>query len=183
MITVALTDTESRLREVLDLLSGLDQKTAYASTEDIVDVLRSWVTEYGESRELLEAVCQKLSVDRATIEVYLRCPQLIPLMEPLRKGEPIKKLKITMSEEGRRWWYALLVMEVLRKCDGLISHVRLLRWLSHRLDAGRIRTTLELLREARLVETYQVKGNDPLRPVTWHRLIANPGDLTKCEAV
>lgn len=180
-MTVPLTDTESRLREVLDLLSGLDQKIAYVSTENIIDVLRSWLTEYGESKELLEAVCQKLSVDRATIEVYLHCPQLIPVMERLRKGEPVRKLKVTMSEEGRQWWAALLIVQVLLKCNGLVSHARLLRWLGHKADCQQIRNGLALLNENSVVHTLKVAGNDIFRPVTWYRLVEMSYSINKLD--
>ena len=105
---------------------------------EIFDVLRAWWAEYGESKKLIDAACVKLSLDRTAGQIYLRCPELIPVMERLRHGEPVSRLKVTMSEEGRRWWHALLVVDVLRKCSGVISHVRLVRWLGHRADAVQV---------------------------------------------
>lgn len=160
-----------RRQEFLSLIQNLEPNSSPTLIRAYFETLAVWKEEHEEPTDLIDAVCKKLLLDNSTGQIYLRCPQLIPMMEPLRRGEPIRKLKITMSEEGRRWWYALLVMDVLKKCGGVISHVRLIRWLSHRVNGGQIRTTLELLREARLVETYQVKGNDPLRPVTWHRML------------
>ena len=165
-----LIGNEDRRREALSVINRLDQRTALMGIGEIFDVLRAWWAEYGESKKLIDAACVKLSLDRTAGQIYLRCPELIPVMERLRHGEPVSRLKVTMSEEGRRWWHALLVVDVLRKCSGVISHVRLVRWLGHRADAGQVRAALGLLREAGLVETYHVKANDPLRAVTWHRL-------------
>lgn len=158
-------------QEILNTLTSLNQDIALIAIDEIVDVLRSWRTEYGESKELMEIACRKLSLDKPTVQIYIRCPQLIPVMEALRKGEPVRKLKVTMTEEGRCWWYALLILQVLSKCDGLLSHVRLVRWLSHRADAGQLRQALEYLRSSGIVDTFQVKGTDPLRPTTWHRVV------------
>lgn len=176
-INEPLVDRESeRRKDFIAVLHSLEANPAPYIVEAIFDTLRAWQTEYGQPKDLLDIACHTLSLDRTAGHIYLRCPDLIPLMERLRNGEPIRKLKITMSEEGRRWWYGLLIVDVLRKCRGLVSHARLVRWLGHRADAGQIRGALELLCEAGLVETYHIKSNDPYRPITWHRLTAVAGE-------
>jgi hypothetical protein len=169
---MVLASEVDRKNEFIDTLDAINPKTALQNAPLIFDVLRAWWAEYGESKELMEAACHKLSLDRTAGEIYLRCPEIIPVMERLRNGESIRKLKITMSADGRCWWHALLIMDVLRKSSGVIPHVRLVRWLGHRADAGQVRAALALLRDSGLIETYYVKGNDPVRPVTWHRLLA-----------
>jgi hypothetical protein len=167
----ALQDVQThRRQEFLDILNSLESQGHYF-VEPIFEVLRAWQQEYGEPKELVEAACQKLSLDPVVGAIYLKCPGLILPMEHLRRGVPVQRVKVVlaMSEEARRWWYALLVVRVLLKCDGVVSHARLLRWLGHRADRLRIRDAVDLLCEAKLVETYQVKGRDPFRPVMWHR--------------
>ncbi len=165
-----MTDTE-RECEVLALIEKLDS-TNLGIVAELFRFLKAWWAELGESSSLRDAVCRKLGIDDRVFTVYRQCPELIDMMEALRRGEPIRQAKRrwVLTEEARRWWTALLVVRVLLKNAGVIAHVRLLRWLGHQADAERIRNALALLRDAGLVETYQVKGNDPFRPVTWHRL-------------
>ena len=89
----------------------------------------------------------------------------------LRGGVPVKRVRVVyaMCEESRRWWFALHIVRVLLKCGGNVLHVRLSRWLGHRMASQELRDALAWLRDKHVVETYQVKGTDPLRPITWHR--------------
>ena len=89
----------------------------------------------------------------------------------LRSGVPVKRVRVVyaMCEESRRWWFALHIVRVLLKCGGNVLHVRLSRWLGHRMASQELRDALAWLRDKHVVETYQVKGTDPLRPITWHR--------------
>lgn len=163
---------QEREKEFLTLLAQVHDPTPRL-VEEIFRCLRCWWGEIGPSNALLSAVCKKFLIDQQVFTIYRQCPGLIGIMENLRKGEPIRRVREhwAFSEEGRCWWHALLVIRVLLKCDGPILHSRLLRWLGHRADAGQIRTALELLRESGLVETFQVNGTDPLRPITWHQLV------------
>lgn len=163
---------EERENEFLALLTEV-QDPEPRLVEELFRFLRCWWQEVGPSDTLQNAVCEKLRIDHRVFAIYRHCPALIEMMEVLRKGEPIRRVREhwAFSEGARTWWYALLVIRVLLKCDGLILHSRLLRWLGHRADAQRIRESLASLREAGLLDTYQVKGTDPLRPVTWHRLL------------
>ena len=163
---------QDRKQEVLETFNSLDIKAARLGISLIFDVLRDWWAEYGPSKELLEAACHKLDLDLAVGMIYLQCPELISMMEALRRGVPVRRVKaaLSLSDEARQWWHALLIVRVLLKCGGVVSHTRLLRWLGRRADTLRIREALDLLKKAKLVETYHVKGRDPFRPVTWHRL-------------
>ena len=123
----------SRKHEVLDTINSLEPKAALLAVSEIFDVIRAWWAEQGESKELLDAACTKLSLDPVVGAIYLKCPELILPMEHLRRGVPVQRVKVilAMSEEARRWWYALLVVRVLLKCNGVVSHARLLRWLDY----------------------------------------------------
>ena len=171
MLETTKTLERDRKQDVLDTITSLEPKAALQAVDEIFEVLRAWWAEQGESKDLMETACAKLSLDPVVGAIYLKCPLLILPMEHLRRGVPVQRVKVVlaMSEEARQWWYALLVVRVLLKCDGVVPHSRLLRWLGHRADRSRIRGALNLLREAGLVETYQVKGRDPFRPVMWHR--------------
>jgi len=160
-----------REQELLAVIEEIDWAN-HRMVAELFQVLRDWWTERGESRPLMHLVCEKMAIDPVVFAIYRQCSALIALMEPLRTGEPVRRVKVrfALSEEARRWWVALLVVRVLLKAGGVIGHVRLLRWLGHRADAVQIRAALELLRESELVETFQVNGTDPLRPITWHRL-------------
>lgn len=162
---------QEREKEFLTLLAQVHDPTPRL-VEEIFGCLRCWWEEIGPSKALLSAVCKKFLIDQQVFTIYRHCPGLVDMMESLRKGEPIRRTRERwrLTEEDRRWWTALLVVRVLLKAGGVIGHVRLLRWLGHRADASQIRSALTLLREAGLLDTYQIKGTDPLRPVTWHRL-------------
>ena len=71
---------------------------------------------------------------------------------------------LASREQRYGGWHALLIIRVLLKCDGAFSHVRLVRWLSHRADARPLRQALECLRGAGIAQTFHVNGSDPLRP-------------------
>jgi hypothetical protein len=163
--------TSGQRNEFLSLVQSLETNSSPNMIKLYFETLGEWKIKYGDQKDLLEAVCRKILLDKSVGQIYLCCPELIPLMERLRKGEPIRKLKITMSEESRRWWYALLIVRVLLKCGRVLSHIRLVRWLSHRADARQLREGLEYLRNSGIVETFHVNGSDPIRPITWHRLI------------
>lgn len=158
-------------QELLDLIGEIDWSNSHMAAE-LFQVLQSWWQERGPSRKLLSAVCEKLFIDERVFTIYRHCPALVAIMETLRKGEPIRRVREhwDFSEEGRRWWVALLIVRVLLKCDGPILHARLLRWLGHKADCQQIRAGLALLNESGVVHTFKVGGNDPLRPITWHRL-------------
>ena len=140
---------------------------------ELFSVLGDWWTERKESKTLLKVVCEKMAIDPVVFEIYRHCPALICLMEPLRKGVPVRTVKsrLAMSEVARRWWDALLVVRVLLKCGGLVQHGRLLRWLGHQADCQRIRMAIALLSQGGMVETFKINRNDPLRPITWYRLM------------
>lgn len=167
-MSVAKIDRE---QELLAIIGEIDWSNSRMAAE-LFQVLQSWWQELGPSRRLLSAVCEKLLIDERVFTIYRHCPTLVGIMETLRKGEPIRRVREhwAFSEEGRCWWHALLVIRVLLKCDEPILHSRLLRWLGHRADARQIRAALVLLRESGLVETFQIGGSDPIRPITWHRL-------------
>jgi hypothetical protein len=171
------TGVTSRKTEFLDLMRVMDDKTASFSISLIFDVLRSWEDEYGRDSlmELMEAACQRVGIDSEVGRIYIICPKLIEPMEALRTGKTIRQVRdlLAISEEGHQWWHAVLVIRTLLKCDGTISHVRLLRWLGHKADRGQVRAALENLRNAGVVESFQTKGNDPLRPRMWHRLTSS----------
>jgi hypothetical protein len=162
---------QDREQEFLTLLAQVHDPTPPLA-EEIFHCLRSWWEEIGSSNALCSATCDKFLIDQRVFTIYRHCPALVGIMESLRKGEPVRRARERwrLTEEDRRWWTALLVVRVLLKAGGVIVHVRLVRWLGHQADATQIRNALALLQEAGLLETYQVKGNDPLRPVTWHRL-------------
>jgi hypothetical protein len=171
-MSVADVDQE---QELLAVIGEIDWSNSRMVVE-LFHVLKDWWAERGESRPVMHVVCEKMAIDPVVFAIYRQCSALITFMEPLRRGEPVRsvRVRLAMSEEARRWWVALLVVRVLMKCDGLILHSRLLRWLGHQADAGQIRAALELLRESGLVETFQVSGTDPVRPITWHRLLTGP---------
>lgn len=158
--------------EIAQFLFSLDQNTALLTIEHIFMLLASWWQEYGWPHELLSIVCKKLDIDRRIAEIYLRYPTVISMMERLRGGQSVRQVKcsLLMTEQGRLWWHALLVMKVLYKCDGRIAHSRLLRWLGHRANRDEIRSALDKLRDSGILETYFIEGADSLRPVTWYRL-------------
>ena len=168
--TLPVPGTE-REREVLALIEKLDASNMSIVAE-LFRFLKVWRAEMGESKVLLNAVCLKFGIDDRVFAIYRQSPEMIAMMEALRRGEPIRQARRRwmLTEEARRWWMALLVVRVLLKNAGVIAHVRLIRWLGHQANAGQVRDALTLLRDAGLVDTYQVKGTDPLRPVTWHRL-------------
>jgi hypothetical protein len=120
----------------------------------------------------MHVVCEKMAIDPVIFTIYRQCSALIAFMESLRKGEPIRrvKVKLALSEEARRWWVALLVVRVLVKCDGLIVHSRLLRWIGHQANSQQVATAVALLNEEGVVQTFKINGTDPFRPITWHRL-------------
>jgi hypothetical protein len=167
-MSVAEVDQE---QELLAIIGEIDWANSRMVAE-LFQVLKDWWAEREESRPVMRVVCEKMAIDPVVFAIYRQCSALIAFMEPLRKGEPVRRVKVrlAMSEEARCWWVALLVVRVLLKAGGVIVHVRLLRWLGHQVDATQIRSALALLQEAGLLETYPVKGADPLRPVTWHRL-------------
>ena len=160
-------------QEILAIIGEIDWSNS-RMVEMLFQVLKDWWAERGESRPVMNVVCEKMQIDPVVFSIYRQCSALIAFMEPLRKGEPVRRVKVrlALSEAARCWWVALLVVRVLLKCDGPILHSRLLRWLGHQADAGQIRVALALLRESGLVETFQVNGTDPVRPITWHRLYA-----------
>ncbi len=161
-------EQEGELLEVIEEIDWADKRMV----AELFSVLEDWWTEREESKALLKVVCEKMAIDPIVFQIYRNCPPLIYLMEPLRKGASVRTVKnrFAMSEDARGWWDALLVMRVLLKCNGMIPHSRLLRWLSHQLDSQRVRSAIALLRQVGLVETFTVKGNDPMRPIAWHRL-------------
>ena len=164
--------TEKQERDVLELIEQADVTSLVLITE-LFQFLKDWWTEMGEPKAVLDAVCRKLKIDQRIFTIYRHCPALVVVMERLRKGEPIRRVRAdwAFSPEARRWWHALLILRVLLKCDGVLSHVRLVRWLSHRAEAGQLHQALEYLRDAGIVETFHVTGTDPLRPITWHRML------------
>jgi hypothetical protein len=166
--------------EFLTLLAQVHDPTPH-TVEEIFRCLQCWWQEVGPSNTLQNAVCEKLLIDQRVFTIYRQCPSLVDMMESLRKGVPIRRARERwrLTEEDRRWWTALLVVRVLLKTGGVIAHVRLIRWLGHRADATQIRSALALLREVGLLETYPIKGTDPLRPVTWHRLTIEVEDTPK----
>lgn len=163
---------ETREREVLELIERVNVTSPTMITE-LFQFLRDWWTELGEPKTVVRSVCQKLQFDERIFTIYRQCPALVVVMERLRRGEPIRRVRVDWSftPDARRWWHALLILRVLLKCDGVLSHVRLVRWLSHRADAGQLRQALVYLCESGIVETFHINGTDPLRPVTWHRML------------
>jgi hypothetical protein len=161
-----------REQELLAIIGEIGWSNSHMAAE-LFQVLQSWWQEIGPSNTLQNAVCKKLLIDERVFTIYRHCPALIEMMESLRKGEPIRRVREhwDFSPEARRWWHALLIIRVLLKCDGALSHVRLVRWLSHHAVAGQLRQALEYLHGAGIVETFYVTGTDPLRPMTWYRML------------
>lgn len=154
-------------RQFLDLLTSLEPQKATELAPQLFETLR------GENdKDLLQAVADKLQIDPAITTIYLRCPELIGPMERLRRGEPVRRVRVALalSPDGRRWFHALQVFGVLCRNGGAISQSYLARWLSYRCVAPELQSALDYLRQGQLVETVRVPGKDPLRPVTWHKI-------------
>ena len=167
-ISVAEIDRE---QELLATIGEIDWSNS-SMVAELFHVLKVWWTERGESRPVMHVVCEKMAIDPVVFAIYRQCSALIAFMEPLRNGEPVSsvRVRLAMSEEARRWWVALLVVRVLLKCEGLIVHSRLLRWLGHQASSQQVRAAVTLLNEEGVLQTFKVNGTDPLRTITWHRL-------------
>lgn len=166
-------------QQFLVLLGQIPDERLPQATPILFEFLAAWWRERGPCIELLDAVCNKLGTDRAVGGVYMRCPELIPVMERLRQGERVHNVKVSLalSAEGRRWWHSLLIVGVLCRRGGVVDHVRLVRHLAHRAVAEEIRAALAYLRDHSLLETFQTPGRDPVRPVTWHKFTDSVASL------
>lgn len=174
----------SNRQQFLALLAQIPDERLPQATPLLFEALAAWGRERGPSIELLDAVCDKLGIDRAVGSLYLHCPDLIPAMERLRQGEKVHNVKVSLalSAEGRRWWHALLIVGVLWRRGGAVDHVRLVRWLAHRAVAEEIRSALAYLRDHALLETFHAPGRDPVRPVTWHKFTDHAATAMKLQS-
>ena len=53
----------------------------------------------------------------------------------------------------------------------------------HRRSRLRLRDALAWLRDKHVIETYQVKGTDPLLPITWHRFTKRMAEALEASRV
>lgn len=159
-------------REMLQLIDSLPQDTAMIGAVLLLDLLRAWAAESADYTEAVHLMSSKLSIDTKIVQACIRYPEMVDLMQRLWEGTSPKELKVSCKTGKRHSWYAWLVLNVIKKSGGVISHVRLLRWLGHRATAQEVREGLNKLCEANVIETYQAAGRDPLRPVTYHRLMS-----------